>query len=141
MTTPPPLHPQPRATSSEDRSLPERHASLWQLIAGPATWAAHFLLCYVTAAIWCARHARLPPSIGLRTTLWIYTGIALALIALFAWRALRHHRWGAASLPHDDPSAGDRHRFLGYATLLLCGLGFIAVLYSAMAIAFVGSCA
>lgn len=133
-------HPQPRAVSAEDRVLPEGRASLWQLVAGPSAWALHFLLCYVTAAVWCAKHARLPPSAGLRGALWLYTAIALAVIAWFGWRALRRHAWGRASLPHDDPSAGDRHRFLGYATLLLCGLSFIAVLYSAMAIAFVGSC-
>jgi hypothetical protein len=120
--------------------LPEHRASLWALVAGPTAWAVHFLLCYATAAVWCARHARLPPSWGLRGTLWAYTAVALALIAWFGWRACRRHRWGHASLPHDDPTAGDRHRFLGFATLLLCGLSFVAVVYTAMAIAFVGSC-
>jgi hypothetical protein len=100
----------------------------------------HFLLCYVTAAIWCAKAARLAPSIGVRTALWSYTAIALAMIALFGWRGLRQHRWGSGSLPHDDATAGDRHRFLGFADFLLCCLAFVAVLYSAMAIAFVGSC-
>lgn len=134
------VHPQPRAVSAQDRLLPERSANLWRLVAGPSAWALHFLLCYATAAVWCAKQARLPPSAGLQGTLWTYTAIALATIAWFGWRAWRHHAWGRASLPHDDPTAGDRHRFLGYATLLLCGLSFIAVLYSALAIAFVGSC-
>ena len=120
--------------------MPERRASLWQLVAGPATWAVHFLLCYITAAIWCEKAARLAPSIGVRTALWSYTALALALIAWFGWRSLGQHRWGAEPLPHDAASDGDRHRFLGFATLLLCGLSFVAVLYSAMAIAFVGSC-
>ena len=133
-------HPRPRATSPEDRVLPERSASLWWLVAGPATWALHFLACYATAAIWCAKHARRPPSVDLRLALWLYTGVALLSIGWFGWRALRHHRWGAEPLPHDAASAGDRHRFLGFAGLLLCGLGFIAVVYTAMAIAFVGSC-
>lgn len=139
-TRPGETHPRPRAVSVEDRVLPERRASVWQLVAGPTAWALHFLLCYTTAAVWCAKHARLPPSMDLRGTLWLYTAIALAAIAWFGWRALRQHAWGRASPPHDDPTAGDRHRFLGYATLLLCGLSFIAVLYSAMAIALVGSC-
>lgn len=133
-------HPQPRAVSAEDRVLPERRASLWQLVEGPSAWALHFLLCYATTAVWCARHARLPPSVGLRGTLWAYTAIALATIAWAGWRGLQRHAWGRGSLPHDDPTAGDRHRFLGYATLLLCGLSFVAVAYTAMAIAFVGSC-
>ena len=137
---PPSRHPRARATSAEDRVLPEHRASLWTLVAGPATWALHFLLCYVTAAVWCEKHARLPPSLDLRIALWSMTVVALAVIAAFGWRAWRHHRWGRETLPHDAASAGDRHRFLGFATLLLCGLGFVAVLYSAMAIVFVGSC-
>lgn len=141
MTTPSTSpHPRSRRTSVEDRVLPEGRASLWQLVAGPATWAVHFLLCYVTAAIWCAKAARLAPSIGVRTMLWSYTAIAIGVIAWFGWRGLRQHLWGAAALPHDEASAGDRHRFLGFATFLLCGLGLVAVLYSAMAIAIVGSC-
>src|SRR3546814_2435669 len=73
-------HPQPRAVSAEDRVLPEGRASLWQLVAGPTAWALHFLACYATAAVWCAKHTRLPPSAGLRGTLWLYTAIALAAI-------------------------------------------------------------
>ena len=126
MNTPPPL--------------PESRASLWQLVAGPATWAVHFLLCYITAAIWCAKATQPARSAGAPMVLWIYTAVALALIAVFGWRSLRQHRWGQASLPHDEASDADRHRFLGFATLLLCGLSFVAVLYSAMAIALAGSC-
>ena len=133
-------HPPRRHTSAEDGVLPERRASLWKLVAGPATWALHFLAGYVTAAIWCAK-APLEAGPGtLHALLWSYTVVALAVIALFGWGALRQHQWGEASLPHDEASAGDRHRFLGFATLLLCGLSFVAVLYSAMAIAIVGGC-
>lgn len=129
-----------RRTSAEDRLLPEGRASLWWLVAGPAIWAAHFLLSYVTAAIWCAKASRLAPLGNVRLVLWTYTALALAAIAVCGWRGLRQHRWGAASLPHDDASAGDRHRFLGFTSFLLCGLAFVAVLYSALAIALVGSC-
>jgi len=131
--------PGPR-TSVQDRVLPESRASLWKLVAGPATWALHFLLGYVTAAIWCAK-SPLARELGtLHVLLWGYTAVALAVIAWFGWRGLRQHLWGSATLPHDAGSAGDRHRFLGFATLLLCGLSFVAVLYSAMAIAIVGGC-
>jgi hypothetical protein len=129
-----------RRTSDEDRVLPERGASLWRLVAGPAIWAAHFLLSYVTVAIWCAKASRFAPPGNVRTVLWIYTALALSAIVLFGWRGLRQHRWGSARLPHDAASAGDRHRFLGFASFLLCGLAFVAVLYSALAIALVGSC-
>lgn len=129
-----------RHTSAEDRVLPESRASLWVLAAGPATWALHFLLAYVTAAIWCAKAAWPADTGRLHALLWSYTVVALAVIAWFGWRGLRRHRWGRETLPHDAPSAGDRHRFLGFATFLLCGLSFVAVLYSAMAIALAGGC-
>lgn len=130
----------PSSTPSQSDVPPRHRTSLWLLVGGPATWAVHFLASYATAAVWCARHARLPPTTDLRLLLWGYTAVALLVIALFGWRGLRQHRWGAADLPHDADSAGDRHRFLGFATLLLCGLSFVAVLYSALAIALVGSC-
>lgn len=121
--------------------LPERRASLWQLTAGPATWAVHFLASYVTAAIWCARAATVAAPLGTaRVALIAYTVVALGVIAAVGWRSWRQHRWGDAELPHDAASAGDRHRFLGFATLLLCGLSFVAVVYSALAIGLIGTC-
>ena len=136
-----PPNPAPPRRSVEDTVLPESRASLWLLTAGPATWAVHFLLSYVTAAIWCAKAATEAAPLGAaRIALVAYTVVALVAIAALGWRSWRQHRWGEAELPHDAASAGDRHRFLGFATLLLCGLGFVAVLYSAMAIVFVGSC-
>jgi len=133
--------PAPPRRSAEDRALPESRASLWMLTAGPATWAVHFLLSYVTAAIWCAKAARVAAPLGTaRVALIAYTVVALAVIVAVGWRSWRQHQWGDAELPHDAASAGDRHRFLGFATLLLCGLGFVAVVYSALAIGLIGTC-
>ena len=143
MTTPArqrPSDPPRRHTSAEDRVLPESRASLVKLVAGPATWALHFLAGYVTAAIWCAKSPWPADTGKLHALLWGYTAVALAVIAIFGAGALRQHFWGQASLPHDAASAGDRHRFLGFATFLLCCLSFVAVVYSAMAIALVGGC-
>ena len=75
-----------------------------------------------------------------RVALIAYTVVALAVIVAVGWRSWRQHQWGDAELPHDAASAGDRHRFLGFATLLLCGLGFVAVVYSALAIGLIGTC-
>ena len=36
---------------------PESRESFWRLTSAPAIWAPHFMLCYVTAAIWCAKAA------------------------------------------------------------------------------------
>ena len=52
----------------------------------------------------------------------------------------RMQRHGDQRPPHDEPTPGDRHRFLGFATLLLCGLSFVAVLYAAFAIAVIDTC-
>ena len=133
--------PAPPRRSVEDGILPESRASLWMLTSGPATWAVHFLLSYVTAAIWCAKAATVAAPLGTaRAALVAYTAVALAVIAGVGWRSWRQHQWGDAELPHDAPSAGDRHRFLGFATLLLCGLSFVAVVYSALAIGMIGTC-
>lgn len=127
--------------SAEDAALPESRSSLWMLTAGPATWAVHFLLSYVTAAIWCAKAATVAAPLGTaRIALAAYTVVALVAIAGFAWRSWRQHQWGDAELPHDAASAGDRHRFLGFATLLLCGLSFVAVVYVALAMSVIGTC-
>jgi len=112
------------------------------LCAGPATWFAHFMLCYVTAAVWCAKSATAgAPLGGARVAIAIYTVIALFITAVIAWRAWRQHRFGHASLPHDDDTPEDRHRFLGFATLLLSGLSFVAIVYVALAAVFIGDCA
>ena len=130
-----------RGDRAEEAALPENRASLWGLIAGPLIWAVHFLLSYVTAAIWCARAATVAAPLGTaRVALVAYTVVALAVIVVVGWRSWRQHQWGDAELPHDAASAGDRHRFLGFATLLLCGLGFVAVVYSALAIGLIGTC-
>lgn len=136
----------PRPSRAPDETdaaaeLPESRASLWLLTAGPAVWAVHFLLSYVTAAVWCAKAASAAaPLGGARVALAVYTVVALLAITWFGWRGLRQHRWGDATLPHDDDTPGDRHRFLGFATLLLCGLSFVAVVYAALAVVVIGTC-
>lgn len=141
-------HESPQAKDGTDRGrararaeLPESAASLWMLTGGPVVWAAHFLLCYVTAAVWCAKAAsRASPLGDVRLLMTVYTVAALALIVFFGWRGWRQHRWGNATLPHDEDDSEDRHRFLGYSTLLLCGLSFVAVIYVVFAIALIGTC-
>ena len=141
MTPRTPPDPPAHGSPAEDAALPESRASLWLLTAGPAIWAVHFLLSYVTAAIWCAKAATAAAPLGAaRVALVAYTAVALVAIAALGWRSWRQHRWGEAELPHDAASAGDRHRFLGFATLLLCGLSFVAVGYMALAMAVIGTC-
>jgi hypothetical protein len=95
----------------------------------------------LTAAVWCAKVAG--PDGALGPARWAIAGYAVAAligIGMSFISALRRHRYGTAAVPHDFDSAADRHRFLGFATLLLSGLSAVAVLYVAAAAIFIGSC-
>ena len=127
-----------RQTAEPNEAL--RHGGLWRLTAGPLVWAAHFLASYVTAAVWCAQAAPAAPLGAARMALFAYTVVALAAIAWLGWRGWRRHRAGRQPPPHDEATAGDRHRFLGQATALLCGLSFVAVAYVALGAVMIGTC-
>ncbi len=121
--------------------LHEKNESLWKLTISPAIWAAHFMLCYLTAAIWCAKLAGPDGSLGVvRVAIIIYTVLALAGIGATGWVGYRKHRFGNSPLPHDFDSTDDRHRFLGFATLLLSALSGVATLYAALVAVFFWSC-
>jgi hypothetical protein len=119
----------------------EQHQSLLIVTASPAVWAAHFLVCYVTAAVWCAKQSTaLAPLAGVRTAIVVYTAAALLAIVAIGWFGYRAHRFGGEEVPHDADSAEDRHRFIGFATLLLSGLSGLAVVYVALVPVFVRTC-
>jgi hypothetical protein len=119
----------------------EKKQSLWLLTASPVIWAAHFMLSYVTASIWCAKLAGPDKSLWeVRVAIMIYTALALIGIGFIGWVGYRRHSHGGASLPRDADTPEDRHRFLGFATLLLSGLSGVAVIYAALVVVFIGSC-
>jgi hypothetical protein len=121
--------------------LAEENQSLFLLAASPVIWAAHFLLSYITAAIWCARVVGPDGPLGaVRMAIAVYTVLALSGIGMIGWSAFRRHRYGAAPPPHDDDTPEDRHRFLGFAALLLSGLSAVATLYAALVVVFIRSC-
>lgn len=121
--------------------LPEKHERLWLLAVSPTIWAVHFLLCYITAAIWCAKFAPRFGSLGpVRWAILGYTVAALVAIGLNARSGLRRHRRGSESVPHDFDTAGDRHGFLGYATVLLSVLSAVAVVFAALVVIFFNDC-
>jgi hypothetical protein len=71
----------------------------------------------------------------------VYTLLAivgLGLLAQRGWRRHRAHR-GTPSAHARDTAEG-RHRFLGFALLLLAGLSAVAVLYAALAALLIESC-
>ena len=68
------------------------------------------------------------------------TVVALAAIFALGAYAYGQHRRGRADVPHGDDTTADRERFLGFATLLLCGLSAVAVIYTAIVVFFFASC-
>lgn len=140
------------------------------LAASPTIWAAHFLLCYITAAIWCAKvgggtgggaggeigtdlgggfgdalGGGLPGAFGVeldgvRIAIAVFTVVAIAGIGIVGWRGLRRLRRGGADIPHEEDSPQDRHGFMGFATLLLSALSLVAVLFVALTAVFIDTC-
>ncbi len=129
------------STGSSEALPPESRDSLWLLTIAPTIWAVHLLASYVTAAIWCEKFTNSDGSLGgARIAIGIYTVVALAGIALVGWIGYRRHSFGEGSLPHDDDTPQDRHRFLGFATLLLAVLSGVATLFVATVAVFFGNC-
>jgi biotin transporter BioY len=112
--------------------------SIWILIAVPSIWAAHFLLSYWIAAIYCAKLAGPGPE-GLETirlVRWTIIGLTILACLLILWlgRIARHRYEGPlrvdAEINRDTKT--DRNRFLGHVTLLLCGISIVAIVFTAI---------
>lgn len=120
---------------------PEHEEHLWHVAIAPTIWAAHFLASYVTVAIWCAKVVPRESDLGAaRIAVAAYTAMALFGIAFTGWRALVRHRHRGARPPHDSDTPEDRHRFLGFAALLLSIVSAIAVVYVALPSLFIETC-
>lgn len=119
----------------------ERNQNLILLAVSPLVWAVHFLLTYITAAVWCGMVVgRDGPLDGARVAVAAYTALALAAIGFTCWIGYRRHSIGAASVPHDFDTREDRHRFIGFATVLLSGLSAVATVYTALAAYLIKRC-
>ena len=128
-------------TPHEQDETRETNQSLWLLTASPTIWSAHFLACYGTAAIWCAKFAGPDESLAVvRGAIAIYTAVALCGIGITGWIGYRRHTFGNTTVPHDFDTPADRHRFLGFATVLLSALSAIATVFVALAAVFIGNC-
>lgn len=115
--------------------------TLWWLVVSPVIWAVHFLLSYISAAIWCAKLAG--PDLGLgpvRGAIAVYTVLALIGVGLTGYRGWRGHSFGSAAIPHDFDTPEDRHRFIGLAVVLLSSLSAVGIAYAALAPLFIGTC-
>lgn len=116
--------------------------SLWVLIAVPSIWAAHFLISYWAAAVWCTK---IVADGGSLVPLQIGIG-ALTVVALLAilWLARHAASRYQGELGLDDglteSSEVHRTRFLGHAALLLCMLSAVAVIFDAVPVVLNPSC-
>ncbi|MGA1834446.1 hypothetical protein [Rhizobium wenxiniae] len=121
--------------------IPREVESLWTLFTAPTVWAVHFIGCYVAVAIYCAKAAAV--DFGFDTVRFLLAGftvLALAVIVLSAYLAWRQWGFGVDGPPHDQPTKKGRTLFQGYATLLLSGLSFVAVVYAAIPLIFIAEC-
>lgn len=122
-------------------SHPEHKESLWAVIISPVIWALHFMLSYITAAVWCAKFAPAAETLGPVPWLIIaYTAVGLIGIGLNGVSGWRRHRLDSAEPPHDADFPASRTRFLGYATFLLAVLSGVATLFSSFVVLFFRTC-
>jgi hypothetical protein len=120
---------------------PEQEESLWWLALSPALWLVHFVACYATVALWCAKAVARAGGLGAaRTAVVIYTLLALAAVIAAGVRSYRRQRSGGSKVPHDADTPEDRHRFLGLASFLLSALSAVAILYVALPFFFIETC-
>ena len=119
-----------------------RHRSfgLWALIAPPAIWALHFLFCYVYGAVHCAKGGPSQPLDDVRIAVALATLLSLGLVAAIFAIALAQTRLEGDPAPYDDSTREDRRRFVATAKLLLAGLSFVAIVYTAIPAFFFANC-
>ncbi len=121
--------------------IPKEVESLWTLFTAPTVWALHFVGCYAAVAIYCAKAASFDFGFDtVRLALGGLTVLALVVIVLSAYLAWRQWGFGSGDPPHDEPTRKDRTLFQGFATLLLAGLSFVAVVYVAIPLIFIAEC-
>lgn len=123
------------------RLLPRQIETLWTLFTSPVVWAIHFLACYIGAAVFCEKPLLFANDFNnLRIGIAVATIISLCMIVFAALLAWRQWGFGSGAPPHDNPTRRERMLFQGYATLLLSGLSFIAVIFTAMPALFITEC-
>lgn len=115
--------------------------SIWILVASPSIWAAHFLISYWVAAVYCAKAPNAAPLMEPR---WIAIGLGVfccALIGWLAWIAVK--RYGGVFLIFEEiteSSERGRDKFVGHVSLLLCVLSAVAIVFNIIPGLVLGEC-
>ncbi|MDF2235148.1 hypothetical protein P2H44_21540 [Albimonas sp. CAU 1670] len=115
---------------------------LWRVATGPIIWGAHFLACYWIGAVWCARAG---PGASLDPARWAIAGatvvaiLALGLVFRALWR-VRGLSVTDDDLVYEADDAEERRRFLAHVSMLLCVVSLVAIVYSALPAALLGTC-
>lgn len=107
-------------------------SSLWMLVVPPTVWALHFLFSYVYGAVRCAKSGSAEVIVDIRTGIAVATVVALLLVVAFGYIAWAQSRVQGDLPPYQDSTDEDRLRFLAVSTLLLAGLSFVAILFTAL---------
>ena len=119
--------------------MTEAWKTLWPILFGPTIWALHFLVCYVFAAVFCAKTGGSADFSTVRLVVAVATALALAAIAFAGF--LGYRQWAIErDVRQDRPTDVDRRQLLGQAAILLCGLSGVAVVYVALPALFIASC-
>jgi hypothetical protein len=117
--------------SRDERELPERPRYLLMVAAAPAIFITHFVMAYALASVWCAKFVPTPDGRlgGALVPFAVITLAAIGGVAWVGWDGYLRHRHQSEPPPHDMDTRGDRHRFLGFATLLLAGLSGTGIVF------------
>ncbi len=90
--------------------------------------------------MWGPRSSARNRTCSLRIGIGLVTLAALGVIVVAALLAWRQWGFGTGDPPHDNATRQDRALFQGYATLLLSGLSFVGVVFTAMPALFITQC-
>lgn len=110
---------------------------LLTLVGAPLVWFVHFLVCYVIVSLVCASQLAEARVAGLNAAelgVAASTLVAGVLIVGIAVASLR--RW--RDPPEPDPDIG---RFFAVATLLLCAISLLSMLWVAFPTTILPTCA
>ncbi len=129
-------------TQTEGQHEPGEGTDLWRVLAPLVIWGAHFLFCYVWAAIACEKAGRASALDSTQIAVLIATALALALIGIVAAGLMRVRGRSLTDndleFEHNTPE--ERHRFLSHMALMLSVLGAVGVIYVAIPVLLLDTC-